>query len=645
MPASSEAHRLVRGFTQNNKTRILRRRKPRSAYIRSGQNTPEEKSPQHSRAASRSSAYLGGGILSQLLKLHANHMSEGGDGASVTESEASGSELPSGASTPAGPGTTTSPTGKSSPAAGAKSGTSTPKKEKKKWYKKQQARSLGSLVEAGMNLSRTNLHAGGDLVEAVEHKIPKFKKKRDRRLEDEIQATVSIAEIIARQNYIMHLCRSFMRYGAPTHRLEEYMQMTSRSLRIEAHFLYLPSCMFMAFDDPATRTTDFKMVRIVQGVDLGRLAEVHNVYKNVIHEQIGVDEALQDLDDIVKKKPRFNRLAVVLAYGLASAAVGPFAYEARPIDMPIIFLLGMLVGFMQNVVSAYSILYANVFEVSAAIVTSFLARAFGSIPSRHEDGGKLFCFASLAQSSIALILPGFMVLSGSLELQSHQMIAGSIRMVYAIIYSLFLGFGMTVGITIYGGMDSNATTDTKCYIGDVYGRGESGKVTQRVPFVAVYTVLLVVVNQGKWKQAPMMVFISVCGYVANYYSGKRLGPNSEVANTVGAFTIGVLGNLYSRLWHGHAATAILPAIFVLVPSGLSASGSLDAALRYSEIVKNITASMNSSSSNGATTLSGTSASSLGLGMVEVAIGISVGLFVAALVVYPLGKRRSGLFSF
>ena len=135
----------------------------------------------------------------------------------------------------------------------------------------------------------------------------------------------------------------------------------------------------------------------------------------------------------------------------------------------------------------------------------------------------------------------------------------------------------------------------------------------------------------------MMVFISVAGYVTNYFSGSRLGRNSEVANTVGAFTIGVLGNLYSRLWHGHAATAILPAIFVLVPSGLSASGSLDAALRYSEEVKR--------SSDNASTLSGMSSSSLGLGMVEVAIGISVGLFVAALVVYPMGKRRSGLFSF
>ena len=169
--------------------------------------------------------------------------------------------------------------------------------------------------------------------------------------------------------------------------------MTAKVLRVEAHFLYLPSCMIIAFDDPATRTTDFKLVRIVQGVDLGRLAEVHNVYKNVIHELIGVEEASQDLDDISRKKPRYNRPTVVLAYGLASATVGPFAFEARPVDLPIIFVLGMMVGFMQHVVSSYSSMYANVFEVSATILTSFLARAFGSIQV-ERDGHKerLFVF-------------------------------------------------------------------------------------------------------------------------------------------------------------------------------------------------------------------------------------------------------------
>jgi hypothetical protein len=36
---------------------------------------------------------------------------------------------------------------------------------------------------------------------------------------------------------------------------------------------------------------------------------------------------------------------------------------------------------------------------------------------------------------------------------------------------------------------------------------------------------------------------------------------------------------------------------------------------------------------------------LGFGMIQVAIGITIGLFIAALCVYPFGKRRSGLFSF
>jgi putative Ca2+/H+ antiporter (TMEM165/GDT1 family) len=36
---------------------------------------------------------------------------------------------------------------------------------------------------------------------------------------------------------------------------------------------------------------------------------------------------------------------------------------------------------------------------------------------------------------------------------------------------------------------------------------------------------------------------------------------------------------------------------------------------------------------------------VGFSVIQIAIGITVGLFLAALLVYPLGKRRSGLFSF
>lgn len=621
--SSAEAHRLVRSVTQN----IRRRRKPKGAYVRSDQSTPEGPLPastpgHHVRTGS------GSGILSQLLKLQSNQRG-GKESTSATDSSDSETQVSSGAATP-----------KKEIETQVSSEPATPKKEKLKWYKKPPHQSTASLVGASMNLSRAGLPQSVDAWSTAQEKMtPKGKRKRRNktRLEDEIRVTVHIAEILARHRYIMQLCRALMLYGAPTHRLEEYMQMTARVLEVSAQFLYLPGFMVMSFDDPATRTAEVKLVRMVQGVDLGRLADTHNVYKNVVHDLIGVEEASQELGEIMSRPPRFNKWVLVAVYGVASAAVGPFAFSARPIDMPIIFALGCLLGLMQHVLAPKSVLYSNVFEVTAAVLTAFLARVFGSI--RDSNGDFIFCFSAIAQSSIALILPGFLVLCSSLELQSHQIIAGSIRMVYAIIYSLFLGYGITVGTTVYGLLDDGASSQTKCTGMNVWG----SPYAQRFPFVPIFAVFLAIINQAKWKQMPAMIFIAISGYVTNYFSTLKFGSRSEVANTVGAFTIGVLGNLYSRLWHGHAATAILPGIFVLVPSGLAASGSLIAGIDYANAVKlNIANSSNGTSAN---INNDASLSSLGFGMIQVAIGITVGLFIAALIVYPYGKRRSGLFSF
>ena len=457
---------------------------------------------------------------------------------------------------------------------------------------------------------------------------------------EQVKLTVHVATILARQRYIMQLCRAFMAYGAPTHRLEQYMLMTANVLDVNAQFLYLPGCMVMSFDDAATHTAQVKLVRATQGLDLSRLTETHNIYKTVVHDIVGVEEAAQELDKIMKRKPRYNKPFLIILHGLASAAIGPWAFDARPIDMPIIFFLGSLVGFMQHVVAPYSTLYSNVFEVSMAIITSFLARAFGSIPATgpfvEPDRKYVFCFSSIAQSSICLILPGFSVLCSSLELQSHQIIAGSVRMVYTIIYSLFLGYGVTIGTTIYGLIDGNATTEQTCHNAAApYGN----KYTQHFPFVAAFCLLAGLVNQARLRQTPIMMVFGLAGYVTNYFCTDSLGSSTGLANTVGAFTLGTVGNLYSRIWHGHAATAIIPGIFTIVSSGLAATGAIISGLAYSTAIKNGTVGeLNVNGSNNSLT-------GLGLGMVEVAIGVSVGLFISNVVVYPYGKQRSGLFNF
>jgi uncharacterized membrane protein YjjB (DUF3815 family) len=93
-------------------------------------------------------------------------------------------------------------------------------------------------------------------------------------------------------------------------------------------------------------------------------------------------------------------------------------------------------------------------------------------------------------------------------------------------------------------------------------------------FVPAFTLCLCIINQAKWKQMPVMLGIACVGYVVNFFSAKKFPSNAQISNTLGALAIGVLGNLYSRLRHGVAAAALLPAIFVQVPSGLAASGSL-----------------------------------------------------------------------
>lgn len=127
-------------------------------------------------------------------------------------------------------------------------------------------------------------------------------------------------------------------------------------------------------------------------------------YGGRANPNIGVEEASVRLDEIFKRKEKFHSICQIFAHGLASATVGPFAFDARYIDIGPAFALGCLVGFFRVTLASWSDIHSAVAEIIAVVVTSFLSRVLGSI-----RGGSLFCFAALAQSSIVLILPGYIV--------------------------------------------------------------------------------------------------------------------------------------------------------------------------------------------------------------------------------------------
>ncbi|KAH8159163.1 hypothetical protein CIB48_g9082 [Xylaria polymorpha] len=493
------------------------------------------------------------------------------------------------------------------------SGIATP--TRKKWYDKDRSTdTLANLVEASARLANVATESS---TSEKRRKRPKHKRRSSSRLlklgrpriEDEIRITINIAQTLSRQRYIIKMCKALMMYGAPTHRLEEYLTMTARVLEIDGQFLYLPGCMIISFDDKQTHTTEVKIVRTNQGIDLGKLQDIHDIYKNVLHDIYGVDEAIDRLSTIMTAKDKFHPWIRVLVFGLASAAVAPFAF-----------------GGSSEISSVQQFVRDQCDHID-----QFSCKGFWEHQRRE-----FVLFFSSGTKFHSTDPPG-LVLSSALELQSRALVPGSIRLVYAVIYSLFLGFGITVGTVLYGLFDSNATSATVC--------DNTMNPHLAFIFVPLFTICLAIVNQAKWKQLPVMVLISFIGYLVNFFSSPRFTAAPQIANTLGAFTVGVCANLYSRLRHGVAAAALLPAIFVQVPSGLAATGSLLSGLNAANKINNNTHPVdgtptvpfdNNTISDVVFNVAGS--------MIQIAIGITLGLFLSALIVYPLGKRRSGLWT-
>lgn len=496
-----------------------------------------------------------------------------------------------------------------------------------------------------------------------------YNKSKIGKTKNEATIIVDMGKTITCQNYLVELCKALMLYGVPTHRLEGCLITSSRVLGIQAQFLYLPGFMIICFEDTGTRTTNVQLVCIKHEIHLRKLCDVHEVYKDVIHCEMSVEDATSKLIRVKMQDSRYPKWVLLFAHGLASASVGPFAFKAQFSDLPICLILGLILGFLQLYVLPFSEPFAKMFEVAVAGITSFLARYIGSL-----QGGDRFCFSAMAQSSIALILPGYMVVCGSLELQSRFIVAGSVRIIYAIIYSMFLGYGMTIGIVTYGAFETNAVSEISCQ------NPISGFVA--FLFVPVFTACLVLINHGELNQIPIMTAISMTGYVVNYFTHEKFKEDVQLNSTFGALTIGLVANLYSRLgklideklkniWamtsqffseankdipcigsieqsdepkkpiYRLAAVVMLPAIFVQVPSGLSATGSLLSGLGAANEILHDSANI--------TTVSASDVNSVALNftfsVIRVAIGITVGLGLSELLVYPFGKKKSGIFSF
>jgi len=254
---------------------------------------------------------------------------------------------------------------------------------------------------------------------------------------------------------------------------------------------------------------------------------------------------------------------------------------------------------------------------------------------------KVFCYSAVASSSVVLILPGFIVLCGSLELSSRNIVSGAVRLCYAIMYALFLGFGLAIGAAVYEGVSSKTIIGPEDFSCSISHKSD-GPWWQRTPSgfwafltVPMYSLFLSMRNQSSYKRKELLVtiLISCCGWASNHFSGKRFVNRNDISSAIGAFTVGLVANIYARFFSGNAFVVMITGILFQLPSGLGNGGLLTFAQQHNQ-------------TNGSSYNSYLSGFQTALQLISVSIGLTVGLGISLVVVHPFQsrKRAGGIFS-
>ncbi|KAK9710680.1 pheromone-regulated protein prm10 [Basidiobolus ranarum] len=420
----------------------------------------------------------------------------------------------------------------------------------------------------------------------------------DSQLEARAEATAYIADILLRQDYLILLSKAMVVFGSPAHRLEDNMSRASAALKVQSSFAFLPGVIMISYGDEQTHTSETHIIKVDRGYNMYKLDQVNTISKEVIYGQIKVEDAYESLEKVMESKALFPWWCDIIVFGVSSALIAPLAFQGGWNEAIVSGILGTIVGVL-NYFSQKLFNYANVFEISAAVLTSMVATHL-----RHT-----ICYQSVIMSSVSMLLPGLGLTTSVMELASRNLISGVVRLVYALVMAFMLGFGLSFGsqvITPNVDDDKLATCDP---VPEVW-------TFILLPVISIFYCINLQAHPRQW---PMMIILSCTGFAISQYTSQIYSATASAAFS--SFCLGLFGNLYSRITHAPGFSATLCGIMLLVPGGLGVRAVYEAF---------------GDNGNG---------TALAFEMIVIALSISVGLFISTLLVYPTGKKRTALLTF
>lgn len=344
---------------------------------------------------------------------------------------------------------------------------------------------------------------------------------------------------------IIELAETLHTLGTPAHRLECAVNQTGESLGIKVSVFSVPTSIMLSFGDPQQMQT--AILRVEPGfIDLQRLGKVDKILDLILEKKIDHSDALIALRTIRTESSSWGMKSNIVAFSLAACAAARFFGGGIP-EIMIAALAGLIVGVIM-IISSRRPERAPLADLLAATSASFTAWICTLIvPSLSPS--------VVVLAAIVVLLPGLTTTLAINELATRHLASGSARLTQALMGFLALTIGSLIGEKIATSIPAVRVTAAIPLEPWTF-----------IPALLLSGIALSVLFDAKLRDMPWIILSGALGFACARFGGETFGP--ELGVTIGAFMVGVSGNLYRRIADAPSATLTVPGMMLLVPGGL-----------------------------------------------------------------------------
>jgi len=350
--------------------------------------------------------------------------------------------------------------------------------------------------------------------------------------------------------FCLEIGKALHSFGTPAHRFEEAMQRLVASLGLEGDFLAHPTAFFAELRSGALR--EVFIVRAEAGdTNLEKLVDIQALVKEVIKGDLPIEEAAVKVRELVAEAPRFGKTLVAISFGLSSAMAARF-FGGGWREMVLSALLGLLIcllGFWTS----------NRHHLSQVLVLLAATLAgFGGVVAAHLLPHTAAFTITLA--SIVILLPGLKLTVALREVATGNLVAGSARLVDAVMILMMLAFGVALGRQV------------AVQFALSYRESPSIPLAAWTEWVALLVVPLtyLVLFQARKRDFRWILLASIVAFVSSRLGSAWLG--AELGAGLGAMALGIAANLFGRRTRLPNQIMELPGLLLLVPGSIGFRG-------------------------------------------------------------------------